>query len=77
MKYLVVLLVVGLGLWLLLRGRGGAANKPAPRKDKASAAPVQMVACAHCGVNLPRPEALTDGRGEVYCSNEHRNAGPV
>lgn len=72
MKYLIVLLVVLLLGWLLLR-------KPAqktPRRD-ATAAPQAMVACAHCGVHLPRADALrADGREDYYCSQAHRLAGP-
>jgi uncharacterized protein len=32
-----------------------------------------MVACAHCGVHLPRDEALP-GRGGVFCGDAHRTA---
>lgn len=32
-----------------------------------------MVPCAHCGVNLPRSEALEDA-GRFFCSEEHRRA---
>jgi uncharacterized protein len=32
-----------------------------------------MLACAHCGVHLPRDEALP-GRGGVFCSEAHRAA---
>ena len=48
------------------------------RKRAASSAPPPvetMVACAHCGVNLPRSEALENG-GRFYCSEEHRRTGP-
>ena len=43
--------------------RGGAAAEP----------PQQMIACAHCGVHLPRDEALP-GRGGVFCGDAHRTA---
>jgi uncharacterized protein len=32
-----------------------------------------MIACAHCGVHLPRDEALP-GRGGVFCGDAHRAA---
>jgi uncharacterized protein len=32
-----------------------------------------MLACAHCGVHLPRDEALP-GRGGVFCGEAHRAA---
>jgi uncharacterized protein len=33
-----------------------------------------MVKCAHCGVNLPRSEAIYSG-GDFYCTPEHRQRG--
>jgi uncharacterized protein len=33
-----------------------------------------MVKCAHCGVNLPRSEAIYTG-GEFYCTPEHKQLG--
>jgi uncharacterized protein len=32
-----------------------------------------MLSCAHCGLHLPRDEALP-GRGGVFCSEAHRSA---
>ena len=32
-----------------------------------------MIACAQCGVHLPRDEALP-GRGGVFCGDAHRAA---
>ena len=70
MKILLFLVVVFVLLWLLRgattnRRRGGAAKPPQ--------APQQMIACAHCGVHLPRDEALP-GRGGVFCGDAHRAA---
>jgi len=36
--------------------------------------PERMVACGHCGVNLPTSEALEED-GRFYCSDEHRRLG--
>jgi uncharacterized protein len=57
------------------QGDGGAALGPAS-KSGGDAAAAPMVACAHCGVHLPRPDALADGEGRLYCGDEHRLAGP-
>lgn len=75
MKYLLVLVVVVGGLWLLLRKRGGdppEMSRPRPAKGL----PAQMVACAHCDLRLPRAEAVFDGEGRPYCDVAHRFAGP-
>jgi uncharacterized protein len=71
-KFLVVAVVVGVVVWLLLHGR--RSERPARQRDaRGTAQP--MVACAHCGVHLPRAEAVTDVRGS-FCSEAHRLAGP-
>jgi uncharacterized protein len=33
-----------------------------------------MVACAHCGVHLPRADAVVDG-DDLYCGEDHRRLG--
>lgn len=74
MKYL---LVVGLvfGVFWLWRH-----NRQAERDEKETAArqsparklpPVAIVACAVCGVHLPKTEALT-GPNAHYCCDAHR-----
>lgn len=40
------------------RGSGGELSEP-------------MIRCAHCGLNVPRSEALADA-GRWYCSEAHR-----
>jgi uncharacterized protein len=43
--------------------------------DKRTQTPVEnMKACARCGVNLPRSEAL-EADGQYFCSEEHRRLG--
>lgn len=79
LKFLVVLLVVGIGVWSLLsRLRGprddrAAGGRPA---GKAGTAPLQMVECAHCGLHLPAADALAEG-SRLYCSDAHRRLGPA
>jgi uncharacterized protein len=73
-KLLILALVVVLALWPLFgrRSREGStssrrqAGRDGPRSEA-------MVKCAHCGVHLPRGEALA-ARGRHYCSLEHRDA---
>jgi uncharacterized protein len=73
MKFVILAVAIVLLLWLVFgrRGRRGAA---APRRPPAGGAE-GMVACAHCGVHLPRSEAL-EGGVRLYCSDAHRIAGP-
>ena len=70
MKYLLILVVVLVVVWLL-RGKRRAA--PAPRSRERAAPSQPMLVCAHCGVHLPRDEALP-GRGGVFCGDAHRAA---
>jgi uncharacterized protein len=45
------------------------------RGRSSSVPPVEaMVPCAHCGINVPRSEAL-EGAGRFFCSEEHRRLG--
>ena len=74
MKYLLVLVVVVVGLWLMLRQRPAATGSSPPRTGKR--APAEMVACAHCDLRLPRTEAVFDAEGRPYCGGAHLRAGP-
>jgi uncharacterized protein len=75
MKFLVLLLVLAVAVgWVMLRTRRNQAPPiQPPPKPKAVA---EMLACAHCGVHLPRAEAAFDAAGHAYCGPEHRVAGP-
>jgi len=45
------------------------------RRERAGPPPSEpMVPCAHCGVNLPRSEAI-EATGRFFCSEEHRRLG--
>ncbi len=68
---LIRLLIIALAVWLLVlvikRWLGGRAK--ALPKDKAQDNP-DMVRCAHCGLHLPKSEALS--RDALYfCSRQH------
>jgi uncharacterized protein len=72
MKYLLVLVVVAVLLWLMFGRRRGSGGT---RKPAAPPAPAAMIACAHCGVHLPRSDAVGSG-AQWFCSEAHRIAGP-
>lgn len=74
MKYLLVLVVVMVGAWLLLRSR--KSDQPPPTSRRGPAPPADMVACARCDLRLPRSEALFDAQGRPFCDADHRRAGP-
>ncbi len=81
MKYLVLVVILAVVVgWFFGRGRrdAGAPKPPAPPKAPAKAEParIEMLACAHCGVHLPRSEAAFDVAGRPFCTPEHRVAGP-
>lgn len=69
MKYLLLILIVLAVLWLARASR----RRSAPPRPQPPGRGEAMVACAHCGVHLPRSEALP-GRGGLYCGEAHRLA---
>jgi uncharacterized protein len=79
MKYLLLMQVVAIGLFVLF-GRGRKKAEPTETAKPASPAPpappAPMLACAHCGVHLPRDDAVLDVAGRGYCGDAHRLAGP-
>ena len=70
MKFLFLLLVVLLVVWAVKRGR---ISPPSESAKSEASSPTEMVACAHCGLHLPRAEAVSGQQG-LYCSTEHRSA---
>jgi uncharacterized protein len=88
MKYLLVLLVVVVGAWIFVSRRRGPGGKPplsesAPQQDVGDqhqgapkALPANIIACVHCGLHLPQPEAQVDAQGRFFCTEAHRLAGP-
>jgi uncharacterized protein len=73
LKLVIIVAAVGLLLWLLF----GRASRlpPGGAKPGARGSAEGMVACAQCGVHLPRSEALA-ARGLHYCSAAHRDLPP-
>ena len=66
---LLLLILAAVVVYMIL---SSAARKRAAKKRPAAVTPAEaMVPCAHCGVNLPRSEALEAG-GRFFCSEEHR-----
>jgi uncharacterized protein len=81
-KFIVLLVVVFLIVWLVRGGRPGRSTPTTPpppspanadKPDSTAAMPDTIVACAHCGLHLPKADALP-GRGGVFCGEAHRAA---
>ncbi len=70
MKYLFLLLVALVVIWAVKRTR---MRPPAESAKPEAPTPAEMVSCAHCGLHLPRAEAVSGQKG-LYCSTEHRSA---
>jgi uncharacterized protein len=71
--YLIKLLLLIFGAWLIytiIKKYGRSVEQ-----DEKDVPPAQieedMVRCVHCGVHLPRSEAILS-REEFFCSEEHR-----
>jgi uncharacterized protein len=80
-KLLLLLAVVFGAIWWLRQS--GRQRRPPTTKPQSPSAPVTpvpppaMLACAHCGLHLPQPDALFDAGGHPYCSAAHRLSGPT
>lgn len=76
MKYLVLLIVLGvaIGIWRSRRASDAIAKKSSTVPPLAL--PQDMPACAHCGTHIPKAEALMLGN-QAYCCAEHRRLGPA
>ncbi|GAB4121324.1 MAG: hypothetical protein Fur0040_01280 [Sideroxydans sp.] len=68
MSRLLFLLAVIAVVYLLIRSYRKTPPDPQP-----SAASEDMVRCAHCGVHLPRSEAI-QAEGKFFCSQDHQQA---
>ena len=68
-RLLVLIFLVVFAVWLIRRAlrRPDQKNQPLVKEG-------ELVACAHCGVLLPRSEARTL-EGVLYCSEEHARLG--
>ena len=73
MKYLILIAVVLVVLWLLRNQRRGGTSERTDSRREPPARPQDMVQCALCSVHLPRTDALAGPDGRLYCCAEHRN----
>jgi len=64
-----VALYVGFRIW-----RSGQKRNADSARASPGGASEPMTRCAHCGLNVPRSEAIGDA-GRWYCSESHRRLG--
>lgn len=69
---ILLLLVVGFAVWAVIRNYQRSLGKPPASAGEKAAE--DMVKCAHCGVNLPRSEAIYSD-GDFFCMPEHKQLG--
>ncbi|KWT74944.1 MULTISPECIES: PP0621 family protein [unclassified Variovorax] len=81
MKYLLVLAIILVAVWLWRKARREELQSrtppppSAPAPEPGSIGPPQaMLRCAHCGLHLPAPDAVRGADGTAYCSAAHRRA---
>ena len=75
MKYLVLVAVLAVVyMWWRQKRLGGPAARtgPAPKQPPAGQ-PQEMVRCSHCGLHLPREDAVAGTAGRLFCSTQHRD----
>lgn len=72
MKYLLVLAIVLVAVWLWRNNRREEKQQPPPAAKAPLPAPQDMVRCPVCSVHLPRTDALAGPDGRLYCCQEHR-----
>jgi uncharacterized protein len=71
MAKILLFALLAIVVYLVLKSRARP-GRPAPGASQAE----NMVACARCGLNVPRSEAI-ESRGLLFCSDEHRALGPA
>ncbi|HEY9096884.1 MAG TPA: PP0621 family protein [Hydrogenophaga sp.] len=71
MKFLLVLAVIVVAVWVWRNNRQAESAATKPRPAKPPSLPMSMVACLQCGTHLPENEAVQGRRG-TYCCTEHR-----
>ncbi|HEX7888815.1 MAG TPA: PP0621 family protein [Ramlibacter sp.] len=72
MKYLLLIVVLVIAYMMWRNARIERKGPPSARPPGPADGPQEMVACAACGVHLPRTDALPGPDGRLYCCQDHR-----
>ena len=82
MKYLVLIAVLAVVYMLWRQKRldgstgpttGQASRTSASANQRSAHQPQEMIPCSHCGLHLPREDAVTGAGGRLFCSTQHRD----
>lgn len=69
-----ILLLIAIGFVVVALIKSYQRSLQSPARPTRATEVEDMVKCAHCGVNLPRSEAIYSG-GAFYCTPEHKQLG--
>lgn len=79
MKFITWLLIILAAMTVsrMINARNAASRRSAaqPGKPSPSNGVESMVSCAHCGIYMPRSEALLIGK-RTWCCEDHARLGP-
>ncbi|HEX7749322.1 MAG TPA: PP0621 family protein [Bordetella sp.] len=78
MKFITWLLIILAAMMVsrMINARNAAVRRTAAQPGKATANGIEaMVSCAHCGIYMPRSEALLIGK-RTWCCEDHARLGP-
>jgi uncharacterized protein len=79
----IVLLVIAVLAMIWLLRRSLVDRRPGGKAERQDRPAPELVACAHCGVHLPKYEAIAGGTEDepvartYFCSEDHRKLGPA
>jgi uncharacterized protein len=73
MKYLLIIAIVLLVLWLWRGSRREDRDAGAAARPGAGVQQQDMIRCPVCSVHFPRADALPGPDGRLYCCAEHRS----
>ncbi|WP_019937850.1 PP0621 family protein [Bordetella sp. FB-8] len=78
MKFITWLLIILAAMTVsrMNNARKAAARRTAAQPGKAPKSIESMVGCAHCGIYMPRSEALLIGK-RTWCCEDHARRGPA
>lgn len=66
-KLFFFIIIAGLIYWLI------KVRQPKKEKTEALESYEDTVNCSHCGVHLPKSEAINNQENKYFCCSEHRN----